>query len=56
MTVVSIVAPERPLTLDVSLRGFTAAFDALEMPEAPATPPAPAADPLQSDAPLAPRQ
>jgi invasion protein IalB len=38
---VSVAAPEQPVSLDLSLSGFTAAYDALAVPEAPsAAPPA----------------
>jgi invasion protein IalB len=32
MTLVSVAAPDRPLTLNLSLTGFTAAYDSLEVP------------------------
>lgn len=35
LVLVSVGAPEHPLALDLSLKGFTAAFDALETPPAP---------------------
>lgn len=44
ITLVSIGAPQSPVTLDMSLSGFTAAFDLLTVPVAPAA--APAAAPL----------
>ncbi|HMQ92982.1 MAG TPA: invasion associated locus B family protein [Amaricoccus sp.] len=42
MTLVSVGAPQSPLTLAVSLNGFTKAYDSLEVPAAPE--PAPAAN------------
>jgi invasion protein IalB len=36
MRLVSISAPEAPVTLEVSLSGFTAAYDSLGVPDAPA--------------------
>jgi len=38
LTLVSVGAPQSPLSLAVSLNGFTKAFDSLELPEAPAAP------------------
>ena len=40
MTLVSVGAPQSPLTLAVSLNGFTKAYDSLEVPAAPAAAPA----------------
>jgi invasion protein IalB len=61
LTLHAVAAPERPVTLALSLTGFTAAFDSLQVPTAPAAPatptpatPAPAA-PAEPAAPLAPR-
>lgn len=52
LSVASVGAPDRPIVLDVSLKGFTAAYDSLEIPvapaaasTAPAAPAAPAAAP-----------
>jgi invasion protein IalB len=48
VTLVSVGAPETPVTLDVSLSGFTAAYDSLALPEAapePAAGTAPAEPP-----------
>lgn len=49
LSVASVGAPDRPIVLDVSLKGFTAAYDSLEIPVAPAAastaPAAPAAAP-----------
>jgi invasion protein IalB len=42
ITLVSVGKPEEPVTLDLSLTGFTAAYDALEVPTPPAAPAAPA--------------
>lgn len=42
ITLVSVGQPDQPVTLDLSLTGFTAAYDALEVPTAPAAPEAPA--------------
>jgi invasion protein IalB len=59
LTLVSVAAPNAPLTLDLSLAGFTAAYDSLQAPPEPPTPTpapaAPAADPAADPAPLAPR-
>ena len=38
ITLVSVGQPEAPVTLDLSLTGFTAAYDSLEVPAAPAAP------------------
>jgi invasion protein IalB len=38
VTLVSVGAPQSPVTLDVSLSGFTAAFDSLALPEAAPAP------------------
>lgn len=53
LALVSVNQPEAPVSLSVSLRGFTAAFDALETPPSPAgaapanrTPPSAAREPL----------
>jgi invasion protein IalB len=43
ITLVSASKPEQPVTVELSLTGFTAAYDALEVPTAPAAPEAPAA-------------
>ena len=50
ITLISVGNPQAPVTLDLSLSGFTAAFDSLEIPTPPAAPaaaapatPAPAA-------------
>jgi invasion protein IalB len=40
VTLLSVGAPETPVVLDVSLSGFTSAFDSLEVPTAPAAAPA----------------
>ena len=48
LSLVSVAAPNRPITLNLSLTGFTAAYDSLEAPAgvaAPAPAPAPAAAP-----------
>ncbi len=48
LALVSVAAPNRPITLNLSLSGFTAAFDSLTPPAgmaAPAPAPAPAAPP-----------
>jgi invasion protein IalB len=45
ITLVSVGKPDEPVTLDLSLTGFTAAYDALEVPTAPAAPEAPAPAP-----------
>ncbi len=60
ITLVSITRPEAPVVLNLSLSGFTAAFESLQPPPAvaaaPAPAPAPAAPSLANDpAPLAPR-
>jgi invasion protein IalB len=61
ITLVSITAPQSPVTVDLSLTGFTAAYDSLEIPPAPPGMPAPAAAPRPAPprdlgpAPLAPR-
>jgi invasion protein IalB len=57
LTLVSVAQPNAPLTLDLSLSGFTAAFDSLEALPAPAGAPAPAPAPAPAlePAPLAPR-
>lgn len=39
---VSVAQPDRPIALDLSLSGFTAAFDSLETPAGPPVPAAPA--------------
>jgi invasion protein IalB len=59
ITLLSVGAPESPVTLDLSLTGFTDAYNSLEVPVPPAAgstapAPAPAADPAPL-APLAPR-
>lgn len=54
IALVSIGAPQQPVTLDLSLSGFTAAYDSLQVPTAPAAPAAAPAAPAASDAPLAP--
>jgi invasion protein IalB len=56
LTLHAVAAPERPVTLALSLTGFTAAYDSLAVPtaEAAPAPTAPAPAPEQS-APLAPR-
>lgn len=59
LRLVSVAQPQQPVQLDVSLAGFTAAFDSLEAPELPAAPGAPA-DPAplvpEDPAPLAPAE
>ena len=67
LTLHAVAAPEQPVTLALSLAGFTAAYDALTVPTvqpAPAAPaatpapaattPAPAAEPAAPLAPIAP--
>ena len=57
ITLVSVGQPEAPVILDLSLSGFTAAYDSLEVPAAPVAPAAPAAPaPAPSLAPAAPAQ
>jgi invasion protein IalB len=61
LTLRSVIQPQQPLELDISLAGFTAAYDSLEVPEVPAGQPAtppPEVAPLApaDDAPLAPQQ
>lgn len=51
LSLVSINRPEEPVTLAVSLKGFTAAFDSLETPPSP-----PGAAPADRSAPAAPAQ
>ena len=41
LTLISVGRPQAPVTLAVSLSGFTAAFDSLQAPAAPASPPEP---------------
>ena len=58
ITLISVGKPESPVTLALSLSGFTAAFDSLQAPVVPAAAaapaaPAPAPEPLPS---LAPKQ
>lgn len=48
MTLISVGAPENPIALNLSLTGFTAAYDSLEIPTAPT---APAAAPTLAPAP-----
>ena len=55
VTLVSVSAPNAPVTLDVSLSGFTAAFDSLTVPEnAPEAAPGPEAAPQAPEADAAP--
>jgi invasion protein IalB len=55
VTLVSVGAPEQPVTLALSLSGFTAAYDSLEVPVPPTAPEAPATAPeAPAVAPLAP--
>ena len=53
ITLISVGKPEAPVTLDLSLSGFTAAYNSLQVPVAPPAPAAPAA--AVDPAPLAPR-
>jgi invasion protein IalB len=52
VTLISVGSPETPVTLALSLSGFTAAYDALEVPVVPAQAPAPG--PAAAPAPAAP--
>lgn len=57
LSVASVGAPERPIILDISLAGFTAAYDSLPLAAvttAPAAAPAPAPTPAPTPAPAAP--
>jgi invasion protein IalB len=53
ITLISVAAPERPVTLDLSLTGFTDAYNALAVPPAPPgaqpAPAAPAQPPARSE-------
>jgi invasion protein IalB len=62
ITLVSITAPQSPVSVDLSLTGFTAAYDSLEVPSGPpaaaapaAAAPRPAPAKTLGPAPLAPR-
>ena len=63
ITLISIGRPEAPVVLDLSLSGFTAAFESLQVPTEPAgaapapaaAAPAPTAPSLADPAPLAPK-
>lgn len=50
ISLVSIAAPQTPVTLNLSLSGFTAAYDSLAVPTAPAAAAGPAAAPLAAPA------
>jgi invasion protein IalB len=54
ITLVSVGAPQAPVTLALSLSGFTAAYDSLEVPAMPEgmIPPAPAQAPAKAPEPL----
>ena len=55
VTLISVGSPETPVTLALSLSGFTAAYDALEVPAQPPAPaPAPALTPAPAPAPAEP--
>lgn len=54
LSVASVGAPERPIVLDVSLKGFTAAYDSLEVPVVPAAAAAPTAPAAPAAAPTIP--
>jgi invasion protein IalB len=56
LTLASIAAPQTPLTLELSLTGFTAAYDSLEVPTMPAAPEAPAPAEPAPPAPEAPAE
>ena len=54
LTLHAVAAPEQPVTLALSLTGFTAAYDSLAVPTVPAAAAAPAAAPRPRRAPPAP--